>query len=198
MYSYSVCYCRECLKMNLNDRSPYDSSCAYCTAYHKYYDINDKACSTYFEYDTSKSNNEGCYLTTIVCSILGYSDDCEVLNILRNFRENYMKLEQRLYPLLVEYDIVGPIISNKIKKSLNKEQISAYLFKNYISDIVLKIKNKEYVSAINKYVEMVNILKSAYQIDINYDSNIEYDKNTLGKGYSLIKIDRRFLCKENN
>ena len=188
-YSYSVCYCRECLKMDLTDRNKYDSNYAYCTAYHKYYPINDKACSTYFEYDESRNKSGGgCYITTIVCDILGHPDNCETLTILRNFRENYMRLDETMISILIEYDMVGPIISEKIKESINKKTIAEHLFSTYLKNVVEKLKNQKFCCAIEEYTKMVNLLTSYYEIDCKYDINeIDYDQNQVGKGHKVLR-----------
>lgn len=180
MYEWYVCYCRECIKMDLSDRNKYDNNEAYCTERRHYYNINDRACSTYFVYDENrKSSSSSCYITTIVCNILKYDDNCHCLNILRKFR-NYMLTQPCLLSILYEYDVVGPIISKNIMEDENKKQIATHLYNNYIEPTVRLIENNFYDLAIKKYVEMVNSLKKLYNIDMVL--NIEEEKIT-GKGY---------------
>lgn len=183
---YAYRYCRECLKMDLNDRNKYDRNEAYCSEYHKYYNPNSKACSTYFVYDDARNNNPGCYLTTLVCEIMGMDDNSSYLQTLRNFRENYMKKEPSLYPILYEYDIVGPVIVDNLKEDSFKHIRGLMMLENYIKPIVQKINNQEYSVAIDKYVEMVTDLKDFYHIDT---PNIEIQENinleSLGKGHKL-------------
>lgn len=180
MYEWYTCYCRECLKMDLSDRNRYDNNEAYCTERRHYYNINDRACSTYFEYDENRrSTSSTCYITTIVCNILKYDDNCDCLNTLRKFR-NYMLTQPCLLSILYEYDVIGPIISKYIEEDKNKEQIANNLYNNYIKPTVTLIENKDYSLAINKYTDMVNILKKLYNIDIAL--TIDEEKIT-GKGY---------------
>lgn len=179
-YSYSSCYCYECLKMDLSDRNKYDNEKAYCTGYNRYIDIHDRACSKYFIYDESKKSPSGCYLTTTMCEILNFDDDNILLNTLRDFRENYLKKNKELLPILFEYDIVGPIISNCIKNDPKRLNISKCLFKNYIRPVVCLIKQNKYNEAINLYKEMTNNLKILYAIDIEA-KEYNYNIKTLGK-----------------
>ena len=48
------------------------------------------------------------------------NDDNYYLNSLREFRNNYMQQNKKYLPLLAEYDIIGPIISNRILNYKNK------------------------------------------------------------------------------
>lgn len=180
MYEWYACYCRECLKMDLSDRNKYDNNEAYCTERKHYYNTNDRACFTYFIYDENRNqNSSGCYITTIVCDILKYSDNCNCLNVLRQFRD-YMLTKPSLMSILYEYDVIGPIIAKNILNDQNKEQIATHLYNNYISVVVRLIENKNYDLAIKKYTEMVNLLKKLYNVDITL--NVEEEKVT-GKGY---------------
>lgn len=184
-YSYSVCNCHECLKMDLSDRNKYDNCKAYCTAYRRYININDHACSSYFIYDENRKNisSSNCYITTTMCNVLGFEDNCDYLTTLRNFRENYLKKDINLYPILFEYDIVGPSISKSIYSDSKNKNVCKSLLNNYIAPIVNMIKENKYIDAINKYKEMTNNLKILYGIDMEvkeYDYNIK----TLGKTHA--------------
>lgn len=185
-YSYSVCYCRECENMNLNDRNRYDREKAYCTEYRKYFNINDKACSRYFKYDENRCGQRGgCYITTLVCDILKVDDS--YLDTLRTLRESYMKHDINMFPLLYEYDIVGPIISDKLREDENIDTKAMLMFKNYIEPISKLINEKKYTEAIKSYTNMIEDLKAFYNIET---PEYEIDLNTLdikelGKGHAL-------------
>ena len=74
--------CSDCNLMDLYDRDKYDR--AFCSYYKKYYPVGDNACS----HISKRENSSACYLTTALCNILGYTDDCCIMNSLRSFREN--------------------------------------------------------------------------------------------------------------
>lgn len=180
--SWYVSNCKDCMNMNLNDRWSQDSSKAWCSEHRAYYDPNDRACSNHFDNDFKRNpgSSEACYLTTIVCDILNFSDDCIYLETLREFRDTVMKPNEALLPILYEYDIVGPVIADKIREDEQKESISKSLLFNHIMPVVEDIQNGYVMTAISKYGVMVNSLKEFYSIDsITYNGEM----NVTGKGY---------------
>lgn len=179
--SYYVSYCKDCLNMDLNDRWKLDRSKAWCSVRHEYYSPTDKACSNHFINDESRNpSNTGCYLTTIVCQILGYEDDCEVLKTLRGFRENVMKKDEKYHLLLCEYDVLGPMIAEGIRDSLKPAQFANFLYQSYILDVTEAVKEEKYEAAVMIYSYMVGQLKNLFHLE-----NISYDKamEPTGKGY---------------
>lgn len=182
-YYYTYCYCRECTKINLNDRNPYDKNEAYCTEYHKYFNPNSPACSRHFEYNEKLKNN-GCYITTAICNILGFNDDNIYLNTLRNFRDNYMINDENLKPLLIQYDIVGPMISHNLNEDPFKRTKSLMMLELYIKPIVNNINNQNYSNAIIMYEQMTNELLNSYNI-IQKEINNDIDTTNIGKGHKI-------------
>jgi len=180
--SWYVSECKDCVSMDLSDRSPYDSNKAWCSERREYFNPNSRACSNRFKNDEYKNPtvDSACYLTTIVCEILGYSDDCKTLNILRIFREEILKKDIKYHDLLCEYDIVGPIIAKSIRNCLKPEILANFLLINYINPTVECIENKKYELAVHIYKYMVEELKKLVGA-----SKLEYDKNIIptGKGY---------------
>ncbi len=153
---------------------------------------SDDACS-YFKKDTKNNyykgyERAGCYITTIVCNILGYSDDCELLNTLRNFRDTYLKVNAQYLPILYEYDIVGPQISAVLENDTDAKQKASFLFHNFLIPSYQYIKTKEYEKAIDTYINMVNMLKENYNIWIDdYTTVPKIPMEILGKGRGLKK-----------
>ena len=181
-YYYSYCYCRECLCMDLKDRNKYDLNEAWCSAWRKYFNPNDKACSRYFQYDESrKPNAGGCYLTTIIHNILEMSDDSYALTTLRNFRNNYMLNNPDLYVMLIEYDVIGPKIASFLANDPQRKDIANVFYKAYILPTIEKIANKKYDEAISLYQDMTNKLKNLYNVDSTIDKKLDINIKTLGK-----------------
>lgn len=182
-YNYSVCYCRECVCMDLNDRSPYNSNKAWCSERREYYNPNEHACSTYFQYDESKGTAQGgCYLTTIICNLLGMEDKNGILQIMRNFRDEYLLSHPETYPMLIEYDVVGPKIVNALTNDPLQITIAKSLYANYIVPITQDILLKNYKVAIAKYSNMTQKLRNIYQIDSTITRKLDVNIKTLGKG----------------
>ena len=183
-YYYSYCYCWECNKINLDDKNPYNKNEDYCMAYRKYVDPNSHACSRYFEYNEKLKNN-GCYITTAICNILGMDDNNIYLNSLRSFRDNVLAKDDNLKMILAQYDIVGPMVSYNLNNDPFRRTKSLMLFELYIKPIVKLLANKQYTEAILKYEQMTNELIDSYAIkkkDINMN---ELDLNDIGKGHKI-------------
>lgn len=168
--------------MDLKDRWRYDSEKAWCSARREYYNPNDRACSTYFKYDESrKPISGGCYLTTIICNILGMNDHSMYLDYLRRFRDDYMLNNPETYPMLIEYDVVGPKIAEALNSDPCKFTIANDLFQKHILPIIEDINYKNFDVAIKKYENMTNKLKNFYQIDTTIDRKLDINIKTLGK-----------------
>lgn len=181
--------CGECLKVDLNNKSRYDDK-YYCREKCRYVSLSDgeaNYCRSFSYNGGNKSTDgytpSGCYITTIVVDILGYEDNCEVLQVLRNFRENYLKTNIEYLPLLFEYDIVGPLIAKYIKLEKNKYQLCLNLMKYFLLPCVHLIKEEKYKEAIEVYKNMVLHLKDNYDIvDITITIPDEYRLEDVGKG----------------
>lgn len=175
--------CGDCEYLNMNDCRWGDRF--YCSKIGKYISPNNSACSN-LVLRNKKDNGyqrSGCFITTVVCNILGYDDDCEVLYLLRNFRDNFLKPNPTYHYILQEYDQVGPIISEAILHEDNPVLIAKELLQEYIIPCTLEIKNGNYASAFWTYTLMVMLLKNRYNLN-NIPINIMYDTpiEDLGKG----------------
>lgn len=154
--------CADCAYMDLNDSN---SNGDYWCGYHrKYYPGSDSACS-HFQ-DGNRSSGGGCYITTIICDILGYEDHCHYLEQLRNFRDNHMKLNSKYENLLIEYDDVGPVISKNIRNDKDNAIIANYIFENYIKPVASALECNEIEKAVNIYKTMVLFLKEHYNMKV--------------------------------
>lgn len=150
--------------------------------YYKYcrnYDYND--CPIYKQQDSS-----GCYLTTIVCDILGKLDDGRVLNTMRKFRDQELQTNPEYINLLKRYDMVGPLIAKNIQNDKDKMQLSNYLYSSILEPICKHIENKEIEKAVTLYEVMTLSLVNYYRLKKFYNeidlSDKNYFKNSLGHG----------------
>ena len=183
--------CGECLKLDLKNQSRWNDKEYYCREKCRYMNVSDSEANycRYFSYNGGNKNNNGgyrpsgCYITTIVVDILGYEDNCEVLQTLRNWRENYLKTKIEHLPILFEYDIVGPLIAKYISLEKNKYQLCLGLMKYFLIPCVNLIKENKLEEAVEVYKNMVLHLKDNYAIvDITINIPDEYSLEDIGKG----------------
>ena len=162
-----------------------DDSCEYsCNAYGRSSSEVLKA----YKY-SKESQQSGCYLTTITCSILSMKDDNVYLDTMRSFRNNYLQKNEEGLKLLVEYDVVGPKISKCISEDKGKFNIAYALFNKYILPITLDIMDRKYENAIKSYVEMTEKLMKFYNISNDMELNLdEVEPSLAGHGYIQKKL----------
>ncbi len=130
----------------------------------------------------------GCYITTVICDILGYNDNCETLNILRLFRENILKCDFKYTDLLLQYDLVGPEISAHLKTMEDNYEYSLKLYHSFLIPCVYAIKEGYVVEAVKIYKNMVTTLCETFNIElVSPKRDMEYDARTLGKGKRLVR-----------
>lgn len=143
----------------------------YCRKMHRYVLVKERSCNTYFvKRDKNRplrTPSGGCYITTAVVNILGYEDNCETLEILRDFRDNYMKKEEKYFPLLEDYDAVGPLICEKLDEDPNKEKVANTMLSIFIKEAIDAIRDRAYNAAINTYENMTYYLMDYYELDMN-------------------------------
>lgn len=189
-------YCAACTY--LGEKSDYTGK-YYCSKKGEEHYAHDPKCSRFCEaysrsnyarsnmIDNSKSHaSGGCYLTTIMCQLLGYTDNNYYLNVLRNFRDKTMKPNPNYIPLLLKYDVVGPVISKKIAEDPCGKEIANIFFINYISKAVNAIEEGKNQTAINIYTGMTEALAYKYEVNIpvmEVDAK-NIDVKSLGHGYA--------------
>lgn len=183
--------CGNCLMLDWSNKEKYSSKDKYwCKEQRRYVESTDRSCR-YYSYDKSSNKNNsnsgytstGCSFSTIVRDILGYADNCELLNLLREFRENILKQNLQFLPILLEYDQISPLINEKIKVDENNYKFSLEFVQKFLSPFAIEFKNGNTENALLIYQNMFSYLKTTFGFDnITIDLNASYDLETLGKG----------------
>lgn len=154
---YGKFYCEKKWDRHLST-DPVCSS--FCEAYRRDYSTIQNA----HNYSEDKSSS-GCYLTTMLCNILGLPDNNIYLETMRNFRKNILQKDNKYKYLLVEYDIVGPKIAEYLMLDPLKEKMSKVYFHKYIIPITKLLNENKYDMAINLYMNMTNSLSYLYNLN---------------------------------
>lgn len=149
-----------------------------CTSFCEAYSRSNNARENMYGYSHERKT-PGCYITTIICNVLGYDDNNYYLRNLRNFR-NKMKENPADLVLLLTYDQIGPKIANCIANDPNSKQIASLMFNHYIIPAVDAIYENKDNQARNIYIAMTDSLATHYDIDTNIIIPDKVDKETLG------------------
>lgn len=180
---YGKFYCEKKWERHLAS----DPNCSnFCIAYSRDYNTIENA----YRYSNDHSNS-GCYLTTILCNILGMQDNNSYLTTMRDFRKNVLQTNEQYKYLLVEYDIIGPKISELLNNDPSKITIAYNLFYQYITPIVNLIKTEQYNLAIIFYIDMVNSLKTLYKLNSTSISALEIENADIKlSGHGIYKVKK--------
>ena len=167
----------------------------YCQEYGTYYYVDDKLneeyrnemCRRYYSgipKPERLSGGGGCYITTMVCNLLGYDDKCPTLEVLRSFRK-LMQKDSKYKETLYEYDTVGPKISERLQNDPMNKEIATGFFNAYIDPTARLVAAGEYDRAVSKYKKMTNILREYY--GIQKEENIPSDYDHTQGGHGIVK-----------
>lgn len=126
--------------------------------------------------------SSGCFITTIVCDIMGLEDKNIYLILFRNLRDKYLQKNPYTIEILEEYDFIGPIISKAISIDKNKEEVAKNIFFNSLVPVFNDIVAENYSGAIRKYTMMVKELIERYDLGalslkIPGQSSFDYKKD---------------------
>ena len=185
-----VNFCGECALYDINGPTKWGNE-KYCKKKGKYYPQDRVACEHFLKRIQEKNgfHQTGCYITTIVCNILGYPDNCDLLETLREFREKFLKQHQEYIGLLMEYDQIGPIISQHLENDIDSVIEANQVLNNFLLPTYQLIKLHDYEKAVNTYQQMALFLKLKYYLlrDSIVDHTQIYSSDTLGKGRIRLK-----------
>lgn len=133
----------------------------------------------------------GCFITTVTCEILDKKDDDKVMNGLRKFRDDVLQKDEKYAEILQNYDVVGPIIANKLKEDENKEKIAETVYESVLTPIAALVEDGEDEKAVEAYYQMTLLFINYYGLltpynyiaehDFGYKKG-EFDQKTAGHG----------------
>ena len=179
--------CADCIYLDWNNKQTSSVDRRRCTECGIYIEPTSVTCRHFKE--RVNPTNSGCFITTAVVDILGYKDDCYILQTLRNFRNDFLQKNPEFKNILLTYDKIGPQISVNLFHSDEKERISLIITECYLIPICKLIKDGEYNSAINSYISMVKFLQN--QVCVNdyiegYRYNSSVRNEEMGHGRALV------------
>ena len=158
-----------------------DNTKGYCSYYREYYYPGEECSHQEKRRDSEESSN--CYITTIVCDLLGFDDKCDVLETLRGFR-NKMQQDPKYKKILFEYDTVGPEIAKNLFED-KEYDLAEGMYSTYILSTVALIREQKYDEAVKKYSTMTKALKEYYGIKAETVVPANYDQKNGGHGKVL-------------
>ncbi len=127
--------------------------------YYKYcrkYDYD--SCPIYKEPDSSG----GCFLTSACVEAKGLPDNCRELTVLRNFRENYLRVQPEGENEIREYYFVAPQIVSAVKQKAESLRIFESIYEECVKPCVEMIEAGKNEDAHALYRHTVKKLQEQY------------------------------------
>jgi len=136
-----------------------------CNATGSYISSCVEYCQHFAEREEEQQKKEGgCFVTTAVCNVLGYPDDCEMLTSLRYFRDRFL-LSSEHYYLVDDYYARSGRVVNYIENCSDPVKLALHLQDTYLQGIVDKIEQGLTKEVISDYKLMVEYLESLIEHD---------------------------------
>lgn len=128
-------------------------------------DMYDRYCKNY-SYDECPiykgSSSGGCYLTSACVVSRGLPDNCYELELLRKYRDTWLKDSEGGLAVIAEYYAMAPKIVEAIDKRDNKDSIYDSIYRKMVLPCVQYIEEKKYQEALELYRNMTLKLREEY------------------------------------
>lgn len=127
--------------------------------YYKYcrnYDYRD--CPIY----KHQSSSGGCYLTSACTAARGLPDDCHELQILRRFRDEWLKKQPDGVLLIAQYYEIAPKIVAAIDAREDRPEVYKGIYEELVLPCVKMIKDKNFQIALELYQKYTLRLEEKY------------------------------------
>jgi len=107
----------------------------------------------------AKANNSGCFITTAICDADSKADDCDELQTLRAFRDDYM-VKGGKNALVQEYYSKAPAIVLAIKNRQDAAWCFEHLKTRYLQPAIAAVKAGDNEKALMLYTTLFVVAKS--------------------------------------
>ena len=106
-------------------------------------------------------NDGGCFLTTACVKFAGLNDDCRELEVLRCFRDSYIRSLPHGKEMLDEYYLNAPRIVSRIRETNQEKKILPEIYSTIEKAVVL-IREGNNHEALNCYSAMYHSLQERF------------------------------------
>ena len=117
-----------------------------------------------YEYIENGFHKKWCYITTAVCETFQKPDHCYELELLRNYRDEYLAKQPDGELLIHEYYNMAPSIVKHIDRCDDSGEIYKGIWEQYLSPCITLIEQGRNEECRDLYVHMVRDLQHRYFI----------------------------------
>lgn len=151
--------CGSCDYLNRKD-TKWGGDKIWCDYKGYYVTPGEPGCNNY----TYKGHCYGRYLLTATCNILNISEETQ-RKLYRSFdivRDEKTPETENMYDRVMEYDIIGPTIADKLYSDSFREVIATSMLYDYILPSLNEVSDGNYKQAFNIYKDMTETLYDFY------------------------------------
>lgn len=116
---------------------------------------------------TYNGSSGGCFITTASAVCLQKGDDCEELNLMRKFRDEYVCNSEKGQELVLEYYRIAPLILEKLNQESDAEEIYHSIWCNDILPSIDCMNSGNPAGAQEIYIRMVKKLAERFGVKIS-------------------------------
>ncbi len=103
-----------------------------------------------------------CYITTAVCRSLGKPDECYELNLLRDYRDDYLSRQENGAELIRRYYDIAPTIVKRINRRQDSMAVYWDIWQTYLKPCIAYIEQGKKKECMKLYTNMVYDLQEKY------------------------------------
>lgn len=110
--------------------------------------------------NSSSESGSFCFITTAVCDYFGKADDCEELELLRNYRDKWLRNQTDGPLLIAKYYNKAPLLVSLLTTSEKYSEYCEMLLIEYIQPCIQLIKDGSFEECKKLYQKMVEVLEN--------------------------------------
>jgi len=114
------------------------------------------------EKDSGRVKEDKCIITTACIEAMGLPDDCNELNILRDFRDTYLRSLPEGNSLISQYYSIAPRILRAIDRKPNAREIYHRLYRELVPETVDLVKAGKHKEAFENCFKIIMGLEQKY------------------------------------
>ena len=103
-----------------------------------------------------------CYVTTAVCQNLNKGENCEELQLIKDFRDGYLSSTEEGQALIEEYYDIAPTLVKRIARDERAQEKYVWLWNTYLAPCVAYIRSGELENCKETYCNMMEELRAEH------------------------------------
>ncbi len=126
------------------------------------YDSGWRTAEKHHKYGSDSGSGSFCFISTACAEARGLPDDCLELQVLRGFRDTYVREQPQGNDLIQRYYVVAPGIVRRINSRPDRVRVYTELYDGLVQRCVDLILDNKPEAALREYMRVVRSLEKQY------------------------------------